>query len=77
MRLVVVVKIDRISWTGVVAALSQTATAGVGDFIAAHRTFITGNIDNFDDARIGSLAAHGELDSFLQDSSFLVDAASH
>ena len=76
-RLLVLVKRDSAFLAGVLTAVSYTASAGVGDFIAADGALITGNADTLDNIRVILVAAHCKLDALLNDSSLFIHAAAH
>ena len=61
----------------VLASVSQTAAAGVGNLVSAHRTFVAGDVDNFDYVRVFLVAAHGDFYPFDNDCAFLINAATH
>ena len=61
----------------ILAAVSQTAAAGVGDFIAAYRALVAGNIDDLDHIGVGTVAAHRQTDALRQDGALLIHAAAH
>ena len=77
MRYVLRVEGDRAPAAYILAAVSQTAAAGVGDFVAAYGALITGNVDDLDHIGIGTVAAHGQTNAFRQDGALLVNTAAH
>ncbi len=76
-RHMVLVEIERLFLTHIVAAVRQTAAAGLGDFIAAHGTFVAGDVDDLDDVGIVLVAAHRQLDALAHDGALLIDTAAH
>ena len=62
---------------GVLAAMGNTAPAGVADIVAGHGAFIAGNINDFDDVGVVLVPAHSQLDPLLHHGALLVDAAPH
>ena len=71
------VKRDCTALTDVLTAMCKTASAGVGDFITADRTFITGNVDHFNDIGIILITAHGKLDTLTEDGTFFIYTTAH
>ena len=68
---------DRPTFTGVLAAVSQTAAAGICYFIAGGGAFVAGYIDHFDHIFAVRAAAHRVFYTLGEDGSFFVHAAAH
>ena len=64
MRHVIFVEGDRAESADVLATVRKATAAGVSDFVAAHRTFVAGDIDNFYDVGVLFVAAHSEFHAF-------------
>ena len=63
--------------TSVLAAVSKTAAASVGYFVATHRTFVACDVDYFDNVGIGFVPAHGKLHSLGKNGAFFINATAH
>ena len=74
---VVAVKGDGTELAHVLATVSQTPTAGVGDLVAADGTFVTGDVDDLDDIGIVSIATHGDLNTLAEDGTFFINTTTH
>ena len=77
MRHMVVVKFKRAEPANVLAAMCQAPTAGIRHLIAAHRAFITCDIDDLNHIRVLFMASHCELHALCKDSALFIDAAAH
>ena len=77
MRFLFFIKPNRIARAHVLAAMGNTPAAGIRDYVAADRTFVTGNIDDLDDIGVVFVTAHRELDTLRQDRPFFIYAAAH
>ena len=74
---VVLVKSDCAEFAHVLATVSKTAAACVGHFVAAHRAFVAGNVNDFDYIGVGFVTAHCYFYTFGKNSTFLVNATTH
>ena len=77
MRFLFFVEPNRIARANVLAAMGDASPAGIRDYVAADRTFITGNIDDLDDIGVVFVTAHRELDTLRQDRPFFIYATAH
>ena len=77
MRLLMLVKCDSTHTADIFAAVRYTASARLRYIIAAYGTFVTGNIYYLNYVGICRIAAHSDFNTFRNDSSLLVDTASH
>ena len=68
---------DRAELADILTAVSKTAAAGIGDLISGSRTAVAGDIDDFDNIGVRSVAAHSYLDTFGEYRAFLVHTAAH
>ena len=57
------IETDRSETADIFAAVSETASAGVRYFETSGRTFVTGNVDNFDYIGVCGVAAHSYFDT--------------
>ena len=73
----VLVEADGTALADVLAAVCDTAAAGLGDSIAAHRAFVAGDVDDLDDVGVLLVAAERHADAFADDGALLVNAAAH
>ena len=71
------IETDRSETADIFAPVSQTSSASVCDLIPSDGTFVTGNVNDFDDIRVVFISAHCEFDSFRQNCAFLVNTATH
>ena len=76
-RLHVLVKGNRVARADVLAAMGQTATAGVRDHIAAGGALVAGDVDDVDDIWVVLRAAHGQLHALGQNGALFIYAAAH
>ena len=74
---VVVIKSDCTFFADILASVSKTASAGICYFVTADRTFVAGNIDNFNHVGIELIAAHCNLYSFGKNCTFFINTATH
>ena len=58
MRLLLAVKGDSPPAADILTAVSQAAAAGLGYLVAAHRTFVTGYLDNLNNIGVFLVSAH-------------------
>ena len=77
MRHVILVKRDSAEAADVLTAVRKTAAAGVCHLVAAHGTFIAGNVYDLDDIGVAFVAAHGDFDTLGEYCTLLVDTAAH
>jgi len=77
MRLLVLIKGDRAHGADVFTAVRNAAAAGIRHFIAAHRAFIAGNIQNFYDVRVFLISPKRHSDALADDRPLLIDATAH
>ena len=77
MRYVVLVEAYSTEAAGVFATVSETASAGIRYLKAAYGTFVAGYLYDLYYVGVALVAAYGELDTFTEDSSFLVNTATH
>ena len=73
----VIIKRDCALFTYILASVSKTATAGICYLITADRTFVAGNIYNFNDIGVKFIAAHCNFYSFGKNCTFFVNTATH
>ena len=57
--------------------MRKTAAAGIGYFVAAHGTFVTGNVYYLNHIRVRLVAAHCDFYTLGKYGAFLVDTATH
>ena len=62
--------------TGLHAAVRQTAAAGVADGVPVYRTFVTGDVNDLNDA-VSAVAAQRCVHALADDGAFLINAAAH
>ena len=72
----VMIKGDGAAPACILTPVCQTSTAGIRHLIPDGGTVITCNVNDLNDIAAG-FAAHGQLDPFGKDCTFLVDAAPH
>lgn len=77
MRHMLAVKRDCAELAHVLATMHKTASACARDFIAAHRTLVASNIDDFDDVGVILVSAHGKFDALCKYCAFLIHATAH
>lgn len=61
----------------ILTTVSKATAAGICNLVAAHRTFVTGDINNLYNIRIFLISAHGKFYALIYYRSFLIDAATH
>ena len=76
-RHVIRVERDRTETAGVFATVRKATAAGVRHFVAAHRTFVAGNIDHLYHVGLIVIQPHGDTHTLGKNSAFFVYAATH
>ena len=69
--------LDRVLGTYVFAPVRNTPAAGFRYADTVDRAFVACDIQHLDDIWIIRIAAHSELDAFVDNSTFLINAAPH
>ena len=68
---------DRTKLTNVLAAMCKASAAGIRYLKSANGAFVTSDLNYLYNVGITLVAAHSKLYSLTENSSFLVDAATH